>query len=37
MTGEQIVESASPQVPAHVPAHLVIDFDIYNPPGAQQD
>jgi cytochrome P450 len=37
MKGEQTVESASAQVPAHVPAHLVIDFDIYNPPGAETD
>ena len=31
------MSSAPPQIPAHVPAHLVLDFDIYNPPGAQQD
>ena len=24
-------------VPAHVPAELVFDFDIYNPPGAETD
>lgn len=24
-------------VPAHVPAHLVVDFDVYNPPNAQDD
>lgn len=24
-------------VPAHVPAELVVDFDFYNPPGAEQD
>lgn len=27
---------ASP-IPPHVPAHLVIDFDVYNPPGAEDD
>ena len=24
-------------VPAHVPANLVFDFDVYNPPGADED
>ena len=25
------------EIPAHVPADLVFDFDIYNPPGASED
>lgn len=25
------------QIPAHVPADRVVDFDIFNPPGAEQD
>lgn len=29
--------SAAVPVPAHVPAELVFDFDVYNPPGAQDD
>jgi cytochrome P450 len=31
------VESATSSIPAHVPAELVFDFDIYNPPGARED
>ena len=26
-----------PARPAHVPANLVVDFDVYNPPGVEQD
>ena len=29
--------SSKSAVPAHVPAELVFDFDIYNPPGAETD
>ena len=29
--------SGKSAVPAHVPAELVFDFDIYNPPGAETD
>jgi cytochrome P450 len=29
--------SGKSPVPAHVPAELVFDFDIYNPPGAETD
>jgi cytochrome P450 len=32
-----IHSSGQSAVPAHVPAELVFDFDIYNPPGAEAD
>lgn len=32
-----IQPSGKSTVPAHVPAELVYDFDIYNPPGAEAD
>ena len=32
-----IHSSGKSAVPAHVPAELAFDFDIYNPPGAEED
>lgn len=34
---EQLSQSPLAPLPAHVPASLVFDFDLYNPPGADQD
>jgi cytochrome P450 len=31
------VDVNSWHIPAHVPAHLVVDFDFFNPPGGDQD
>jgi cytochrome P450 len=29
--------SLAADLPPHVPAHLVVDFDLYHPPGAEED
>jgi cytochrome P450 len=29
--------SLTADLPPHVPAHLVVDFDLYHPPGAEED
>jgi cytochrome P450 len=31
------MSASAPVIPPHVPAHLVFEFDLYNPPGAEQD
>jgi len=31
------MNAAAQSIPAHVPTNLVFDFDVYNPPGAEQD
>lgn len=33
----EVVEVRRDNVPAHVPRHLVVDFDLYDPPGAGED